>query len=214
MSARVAGTPRKTRERILDCALHCFNARGEAQITTLEIATELGISPGNLYYHFHGKEPLLLALFERFRAALAPLLEPPPAQAQLEIEDYWLFLHLLVERLAEYRFLFQDLANLTVRVPALARGVRAWLNQLRRCLASLLGQLQGQARLRGEPPVLAQLVEQITLTLLFALDYQRVLGQPGGIEQVIYQVMMLVTPYLSLESQQATAHLAHRYRKG
>jgi hypothetical protein len=29
-------------------------------------ANELGISPGNLYYHFHGKEPLVLGLFERF----------------------------------------------------------------------------------------------------------------------------------------------------
>ncbi|MNJ80397.1 hypothetical protein D3C77_787680 [compost metagenome] len=72
--------------------------------------------------------------------------------------------------------------------------------------------MQGQARLHGEPPVLAQLVEQITLTLLFALDYQRILGQQGGIEQVIYQVMMLVTPHLSAESQRDTADLAQRYR--
>ncbi|MBE0991741.1 TetR/AcrR family transcriptional regulator, partial [Escherichia coli] len=46
-------------------------------VSTLEIANELGISPGNLYYHFHGKEPLVMALFERFQAELAPLLDPP-----------------------------------------------------------------------------------------------------------------------------------------
>jgi AcrR family transcriptional regulator len=206
--------PMRTRDRILDCALHCFNARGEPNVSTLEVATELGISPGNLYYHFRGKEALVLALFERFRHDLAPLLEPPPTEARLTIEDYWLFLELIVERLANYRFLFQDLANLAARMPALARGVRAWLKQLKRCLATLLGQLQDQARLHGEPPVLAQLVEQITLTLLFALDYQRILGQQGGIEQVIYQVMMLVTPHLSEESQRDTADLALRYRTG
>ncbi len=27
----------------------------------------MGISPGNLYYHFHGKEPLAMQLLERFR---------------------------------------------------------------------------------------------------------------------------------------------------
>ena len=84
----------KTRDRILECALALFNQEGEPNVSTLEIANELGISPGNLYYHFHGKEPLVLELFERFQHEMAPLLNPP-AEAQLEAEDYWLFLHLI-----------------------------------------------------------------------------------------------------------------------
>ncbi len=154
----------------------------------------------------------MLALFERFRQELAPLLQPPPNDARLAIEDYWLFLQLLVERLEAYRFLFQDLANLAERQPTLARGVRAWLAQLKHCLASLLAQLQGQARLQGEPSVISELVEQITLTLLFALDYQRILGRRADIEQVVYQLMMLVSPHLSDASRQDTASLARRYR--
>src|SRR5690606_15802225 len=161
-----------TRDRILECALQCFNARGEGNVSVLEIATELGISPGNLYYHFRGKEPLVLALFERFRQELAPLLQPPPDDTRLTLEDCWLFLHL---------------PNLAERQPALARGVRAWLGQLKHCLTDLLGRLQDQARLHGEPTVISELVEQITLTLLFALDYQRILGRPADIDQVVYQ---------------------------
>ena len=34
----------------------------------------------------------------------------PPADAELAPEEYWLFLHLIVERLSHYRFLFQDLS--------------------------------------------------------------------------------------------------------
>ena len=181
-------------------------------MSVLEIATELGISPGNLYYHFRGKEPLVTALFERFRQELAPLLVPPPSDVQLTLEDCWLFLQLLVERLEAYRFLFQDLANLAERQPGLARGIRTWLGQLKHCLASLLGQLQGQARLKGESTLISELVEQITLTLLFALDYQRILGRKADIDQVVYQLMMLVSPHLSDESRQDTADLAQRYR--
>ncbi|OYT96310.1 MAG: TetR family transcriptional regulator, partial [Pseudomonas sp. PGPPP3] len=136
----------KTRDRILECALALFNQEGEPNVSTLEIANELGISPGNLYYHFHGKEPLVLELFERFQAEMAPLLNPP-AEAQLEAEDYWLFLHLIVERLALFRFLFQDLSNLAGRLPKLARGIRAWLNTLKRTLASLLASLKAQGLL-------------------------------------------------------------------
>ena len=180
----------QTRDRILECALQLFNQKGEPNVSTLEIANELGISPGNLYYHFHGKEPLILGLFERFQSELAPLLSPPE-DVQLDVEDYWLFLHLIVERLAHYRFLFQDLSNLTSRLPKLERGMRHWLNSLKRALA--------------------QLVEQITLTLLFSLDYQRILGREGESRLVVYQVMMLAAPHLASDSRFAAEQLAQRY---
>ncbi|VXC11605.1 TetR family transcriptional regulator [Pseudomonas sp. 8Z] len=200
----------KTRERILHTALQLFNNLGEPNVSTLEIANELEISPGNLYYHFHGKEPLILELFERFQTEMAPLLDPP-ANARLDVEDYWLFLHLIVERLAQYRFLFQDLSNLAGRLPKLARGIRHWLNSLKRTLASLLARLMAEGQLVSDTRALGQLVEQITLTLLFSLDYQRILDQDGEVRLVVYQVMMLVAPHLIAPSRAAVEHLAQRY---
>ncbi|RJG13121.1 TetR/AcrR family transcriptional regulator [Pseudomonas cavernicola] len=200
----------KTRDRILECALTLFNQQGEPNVSTLEIANELEISPGNLYYHFHGKEPLIMELFERFQNELAPLLDPP-ADARLDVEDYWLFLHLIVERLAHYRFLFQDLSNLAGRLPKLARGIRNWLNALKRTLASLLARLKAENQLVSDTQALGVLVEQITLTLLFSLDYQRILGSSGEIRLVVFQVMMLVAPHLRAESRQAAEQLAQRY---
>ncbi|MBX8556674.1 TetR/AcrR family transcriptional regulator [Pseudomonas cichorii] len=200
----------KTRDRILECALTLFNQQGEPNVSTLEIANELGISPGNLYYHFHGKEPLVMGLFERFQAELAPLLDPP-ADARLNAEDYWLFLHLIVERLAHYRFLFQDLSNLAGRLPKLARGIRNLLNSLKRTLASLLARLKAQGQLISETQALGQLVEQITMNLLFSLDYQRILGREGEIRVVVYQIMMLVAPHLVPTSRQAAEELAMQY---
>ena len=200
----------KTRDRILNCALELFNRDGEPNVTTLDIANELGISPGNLYYHFHGKEPLVMGLFERFQAELAPLLDPPH-EAELGAEDYWLFLHLIVERMAQYRFLFQDLSNLASRLPRLAQGMRHWLNTLKRTLASLLARLKAEGLLVSEAQALGQLVEQITLTLLFSLDYQRILGTPGNSQLVVFQVMMLAAPHLQEQPRQLVEQLAHSY---
>ncbi|WP_055135753.1 TetR/AcrR family transcriptional regulator [Pseudomonas corrugata] len=200
----------KTRDRILECALHLFNEKGEPNVSTLEIANEMGISPGNLYYHFHGKEPLILGLFEHFQVELSPLLNPP-ADAQLAPEDYWLFLHLIVERLAQYRFLFQDLSNLAGRLPKLAKGIRQLLNALKRTLASLLAQLKAQGLLVSGTQALGQLVEQITLTLLFSLDYQRILDREGEVRLVVYQIMMLVAPHLLPAAKATTERLALRY---
>lgn len=200
----------KTRERILECALTLFNEKGVASVSTLEIATELGISPGNLYYHFHGKEPIILELFERFRAELAPLLDPPPG-LRLALDDYWLFLNLLAEHLAQYRFLFQDLGNLAGSLPKLARGVRQWLNQLKKSLAAMLAQLKAQGQLSSDTLALGQLVEQICLTLIYSLDYQRVLGNRGEVRLVVYQIMMLVTPHLDEQIRSDTERLVQGY---
>lgn len=200
----------KTRDRILECALQLFNHKGEPNVSTMEVANEMGISPGNLYYHFHGKEPLVLGLFERFQCELAPLLDPPPG-AQLEAEDYWLFLHLIVERMAHYRFLFQDLSNLAGRLPKLAKGIRNLLTALKRTLASLLARLKASGQLVSGTQALGQLVEQITLTLLFSLDYQRILDREGEVQVVVYQIMMLVAPHLLPTARQATEKFALKY---
>ena len=200
----------KTRDRILECALQLFNHKGEPNVSTMEVANEMGISPGNLYYHFHGKEPLVLGLFERFQCELAPLLDPP-ADAQLEAEDYWLFLHLIVERMAHYRFLFQDLSNLAGRLPKLAKGIRSLLTALKRTLASLLARLKASGQLVSSTQALGQLVEQITLTLLFSLDYQRILDREGEVQVVVYQIIMLVAPHLLPTARQATEKFALKY---
>lgn len=203
----------KTRDRILQCALMLFNAKGESNVSTLEIANELGISPGNLYYHFHGKEPIILALFEQFREDLAPLLNPP-LEVQLDVDDYWLFFSLLSERLAQYRFLFQDLANLAQAQPKLARGIRQWLNQLKQTLAAFLAQLKAAEQLRSDTQALGLLVEQICLTLIYSLDYQRIVGSHGETSLVVYQVLMLVTPHLHDPQRQRTETLLLQYLQG
>lgn len=55
----------KTRDRIIAAAIDLFNAQGTKGVTTNHIAAAVGISPGNLYYHFRNKEDILRAIFEQ-----------------------------------------------------------------------------------------------------------------------------------------------------
>ena len=78
-------------------------------------------------------------------------------------------------------------------------------------LASLLASLKAQGLLSSDTQALGQLVEQITLTLLFSLDYQRIIGSSGEIRLVVYQVMMLVAPHLTPAPRHTAEQLAQRY---
>ena len=58
----------KTRDRIIHSATELFNDQGERNITTNHIAAHLGISPGNLYYHFRNKEDIIHSIFDQYAA--------------------------------------------------------------------------------------------------------------------------------------------------
>jgi AcrR family transcriptional regulator len=104
--------PRETtKDRILTVALELFNARGESGVTTAQIARELDISEGNLWYHFRTKRDLVNALFARMEAAIDDVLTRPagPAAPMTHFAEYT---RKSVETIWTYRFLFRDHATL------------------------------------------------------------------------------------------------------
>ncbi len=105
---------RQTRERILDTSLAMFNAQGEPNVTTNHIADELGISPGNLYYHFRNKDDIVEQLFTRYEARIDDALLVPEERLP-NLEDIWLQLHLVFECMWAYRFLYRDLVDILAR---------------------------------------------------------------------------------------------------
>ena len=86
----------KTRERILDVSLALFNSEGEANQTSVDIANALDMSPGNLYYHFKGKEPIIEALFDRFEEEMKIILDDSH-NAVASIEDNWVYVYIVLE---------------------------------------------------------------------------------------------------------------------
>jgi AcrR family transcriptional regulator len=72
-----------TRERIVDRAVELFNERGTEAVGMRELARELGLSPGNLTYHFPRKEDLLIAIAARLSAANSADLGDPDEVASL-----------------------------------------------------------------------------------------------------------------------------------
>src|ERR671937_954815 len=82
-AARAEG--REAREELLSAALRVFARRGYREAGVDEIAAEAGYSKGAPYWHFSGKEELLMSLLEEridapMRGRFALLASAPPEQ--------------------------------------------------------------------------------------------------------------------------------------
>ncbi|MEE9099703.1 TetR/AcrR family transcriptional regulator [Pseudomonas nitroreducens] len=115
----------KTRERIAQASLELFNAQGERSVTTNHIAAHLGISPGNLYYHYRNKQAIIAELFAEYEGYVDQFLRVPDDRA-LMVEDKIYYLESLLEAMWRYRFLHRDLEHLLDADPELAANYRSF----------------------------------------------------------------------------------------
>lgn len=103
--------PNKTKDRILQMSLQLFNERGERSITTNHIAAELGISPGNLYYHFRNKQEIIKELAKQYQTETLEMLALPDDRP-LNANDKISYFQVLSNQLWAYRFIHRDVYHL------------------------------------------------------------------------------------------------------
>ncbi len=103
--------PNKTKDRILQISLQLFNERGERSVTTNHIAAELGISPGNLYYHFRNKQEIIKELAQQYQAETLEMLGLP-TDRPLNANDKISYFQVLSNQLWAYRFIHRDVYHL------------------------------------------------------------------------------------------------------
>jgi AcrR family transcriptional regulator len=210
--------PRRTAERILDTTLELFNRFGEPNVSTTLISSELGISPGNLYYHYPAKEELITRLFERYDAALTELLRA--ADDVRDVEDAWLFFHMLFELIWAHRFLYRDLNDLLSNNRTLEMHFQFVLQRKARAVQAVLDGIAAASALhidkRDAEPVATAMV--VVLTYWLSFEYvrnPRKALEPEGAGPALlrgaFHVLSLLLPYLDAAQRDHLHDLALRY---
>ena len=213
----------KRREHILVVSLALFNCEGEANLSAVDIANELDISPGNLYYHFKGKEELVAELYQRFELGVEELLQEG-LEAKSTLEEYWLHLYVLLEHIYNYRFFFRNISDLLQKYPVIEPRFRRLMEQQSRWVKGLLTGLLEEGVI-VDPNLAAERVEHLTdnIMLLFTHWFQfqklrnRTPEQHEFIQSAILQVMTLLAPYmgdLQLQFMEACLELYQREKRG
>ncbi len=110
----------KTKDRILATALELFNIHGTAAVSTNHIAEAMGISPGNLYYHFPNKTAIISALFEQ-QFDHADRIFDLPTDRPPTLADVMALVRANFAMLYDYRFIYREMLALLRQDPDLHR---------------------------------------------------------------------------------------------
>lgn len=171
-------------EQILQAALQCFLAKGFHQTSMRDIAQAAGVSLGNLYNHFPGKEAIILAV----AVAVAEGEEVAPLLQRLAVADgdrtqvlaFLQDFHALCSQ-PEWATLAVEVLAESARNRAVAEAFAANRRQLQAVLAEALQQVAQRERRR---PVLAPALQaQVLLDAIESDALRRGLGEAGGTDE-------------------------------
>ncbi len=199
----VKKAPRRTAERILEVTLELFNRFGEPNVSTTLISAELGISPGNLYYHYPAKDELINSLFDRYEKSLNELLNA--SDGVRDVEDAWFFLHTLFELIWQYRFLYRDLNDLLSKNRRLETHFQGVLKNKTRSIKLLLDSMNRTAALSMDTREMEPTATSMVVVLTYWLSYEYVRDPRNALEPASAQaallrgaqhVLNLLMPYL------------------
>jgi len=101
-----------TKDRIVSAAVELFNASSVGGVTTNHIAAHLGISPGNLYYHYANKEEIVRAAFERMNVEADGLWEKSSKKDEFDPLALQRIVVGNLQLYARYIFFARELASL------------------------------------------------------------------------------------------------------
>jgi AcrR family transcriptional regulator len=206
---------RRTRERILETSLRLFNEFGEPNVTTTVIADEMNISPGNLYYHFANKDEIIDEIFGAFEREIDATLAAP-AQRAPDVEDAWLFLHVVFELIWKYRFLYRDLNDLLSRNRTVEIHFKRILGHSIRTAALLCEGMVAAGRMRASKAEIQALATNMVVVATYWLSFEYVReprkpvdGQTLG--RGVYQVMAMVAPFFLGDARLLFEKLSEQY---
>jgi AcrR family transcriptional regulator len=212
----------KTRERILLVARELFNEQGEHNVAASDIALAMDISPGNLYYHFKGKDAIHLALFATLQRDLIGLLGTGLTQPSLFSDNQdspimrsWFFLTVVLEKMLAYRYLYDNLADLMHRFPEIDRGVRR-LGRLKIAACdTLIAELLPASN--ASPERVDSLVDTMAMTLTFWLSWDQMTHNDDRSDIIVHrgvlQLLSCCAPYMGDEQQSFYAECEVLYRE-
>jgi AcrR family transcriptional regulator len=204
----------RTRDRILEASLALFNEEGLAAVSTHRIAAELGMSPGNLHYHFKAKQLIVGGLFRRFEERLRACMD---AAASVDaLDDVWLSLHLTFEAINSYRFVYRDVDYLLNEYPDFEARAQALTAHNLLAAKSLCAGLRDAGVIEASDEDVEMLALQIVFATTCWFSFKRLTPRRGTQPHAepalaAYYTLTFLSPYVVGDARDYLNYLRSKY---
>jgi len=186
-----------TKQRILETALELFNTTNTQAATTNHIAKAMGISVGNLHYHYKNREEIIFKLYEQMLEESTLLVQDLPKG----IKELFEHQNLMSKVLWRYRFFYRELLFLLSRDPLLKKRYlednQAHRQRIKITFENLIK--RGDLEITDEK-ILEQLTNTVMLVLSFWNPMMETLGNEideEGFKAATAHIQCAMRPYLS-----------------
>ncbi|KGJ92196.1 TetR/AcrR family transcriptional regulator [Thalassotalea sp. ND16A] len=196
----------KTRDKIIVASIELFNEKGERNITTNHIAAHLGISPGNLYYHFRNKEDIINAIYNEYADDLITQFKGL-SDTKNPLDSILLYMDIVFQLISKFRFFYSNLPVLLSKNPALKKRYSEIQRQIIKKVSTMLKSLDEAEILSIKEDELDDLTCLLRITTTFWLSYlQTQVGEDPEIDDAslyegLLKIFALLSPYVTDKSR-------------
>lgn len=203
-----------TKEKILEHSLKLFNDEGIDTITVRHIAADMGISHGNLCYHYANREEIIKVLYFNMQEEFDELYAKANFSSR-EILEGIHFVDKTFEILYKYRFILFNAYEIFKRIPEIKKHYIHNVVNRKHNLSSLIETMAKEKLLKKNisQDSLQYLYIQVSMFTDFWIPYSEYAHKGTKAEKKQFFINMLVNiimPYLSLKGKIQLA----KYRKG
>ena len=192
----------KTRDLILEVALVLLNSRGESQVTSVDIAQEMNISPGNLYYHFKGKEEIVVELYAQFHARAILAVEEILEASSGHAKEILMRVSLASDIFQQYRFIGHDVYGLADRYPEIKPQLGKLFKKLHAALKKISTRLLSHSKVKRVDFAAEIIANNMLFTMLNLKAYDALLGRDEGYESSVEEhVFMQLMPFIHQQEE-------------
>lgn len=185
-----------TKERIVTASIKLFNDYGIASVRLQQIADEIGISVGNLAYHYKNKEAIIHSvyekLFEDFQQILGAYLKTPSfLDFDSQVSYYFDFFK-------NYQFYITDLFATEHPLPEVRQKWQEFMNKMIFQIRKRLDFHAKRGDLLPQPEATYDIIaEAIWMTIVFWIPQQQVRNRPITEKYFKVAVWNHIRPYLT-----------------
>ena len=198
--------------------MYYFNEQGERNVTTNHIAADLGISPGNLYYHFRNKEDIILSIYEEYARNLLIETMPEVSPDVKPLDAILLYMDVVFQAMMKFRFFYSNLPVLLAKNPLLHDKYVEVQGFIAQRVSELLLSLRDAKMMDFSDEDLPDIVSILRLVNTFWLSFYQTQNNDNEINDAVFyqgvlKILVIIHPYISTEAKSEFLEARAMYRQ-